>query len=469
MCPFHHPALVKLRANNNKNFYFTLKSKTIRMSSQTVYFTNPASISTLQNQVGTNTPALPALSTMTRLVNFLTGTSGIVCTTSNGQSANQTGAPTANTDLNGQAFKGLLCAAGNAFSGDQSIFTTGVKDAAGNPYDINSVFNQGSSTKLLAGIVEAKMIEEGYFLPTDTIVTYVPAFTGFGYAYIYATGAYSSSYVAPPNLTTYTGTLTRIALNTLTVAQAMSWQIVFPYEQSAFGSFRQGVFVSTAPQPQPDWGYLNACAQAEQIMPLGLSLGATGACQLYAPATASAVAGQFINGYQVYNVVPGTGALRNPIYDSFAGDASYCTGPLTDYLNTIINCIKSATIPLAFVPGSQVASQQNVNSAHASYSSLCPLLMQAVCVRALSLRQGTAGFPAAGTYPSLMSYIRTKILAPLGITNVNSSFAYMETGPTSGNNVELSWRRAYVYRLLWKQYISSILGKWYRSKSFGLC
>lgn len=410
--------------------------------SQVVYFDNPANITQLQNLAGT-TPNLPDINTMGRYLNYLNGTSGILCTKSTGTASNMTGAPTTNTDLNGIALKGLSVCIGNAFSGQQSIYSTGTRNSAGSLIDGDSICQQASSYKWIAGLAMCKMLEEGYFSLTESISKYVPQFTGTGYCILSATGTRNPNYVNAPDFSQYTGTFGRVALDTITIAQAMAMQIAWPYVgQLSFGQLNQSIWTSTT--TNPDWNLLYANALAQQNWPLGYSLGATGACQLYTPATSYAITGAFINNLQVYNVTPGSAALRNFSYNNYMGDYSYCTGPFIDQMNTTINCIKAATIPLAWNPNIDYISQEGIYTPKAVYGEFSWSLMQAVMNNALKVKQGTPFFPATGTYPNLISYMRNKILAPCGITTSNSFFGFMEGIPAGAPMVDPSFRRSYV-------------------------
>jgi len=216
-------------------------------------------------------------------------------------------------------------------------------------------------------------------------------------------------------------------------------QIHFPYISISVASVAGKQTAYTNALSNADWGVIYSNYLAEKALQFGVTLGATGSCQLYSPASGTGA-----------TFVMGTGALRHFNYNFQQNDTSFCTGPYTDFLTTSINCIKSGVVPMGFVPGIDIVSQQGLYGPKSIYNSFSLLLLQAVCANALQSKQGTIGFPATGTYPTLLSYIRNKILAPCDITPENSSFGVVEgTGSVTSPYMDVPWRRTYVQSTGW--------------------
>jgi len=411
------------------------------MSSQTIYFTNPTEISSLQYQVGTNAPALPTDSTSwdpysTYLNQQRSSTVG------NGRASNTTGAPTSGRDLYGTGAFGVLSIFGNIFTGQEIVLSTGTQDSAGTPINADSMMSVMSNSRMIGQMVAVKMMEEQYFTHATTISSLFPIFSGTGWAWADTTGSASKSYVGDPTTDpnwSFTGSMTPVALGSLTMAQAMGWNIHFPFISSAVTAPRNKQNSFTLPLSTSDWGIIYSGYQAQKALETGQALGATGACQLFSAAGGSSSS----------TFVMGTGALRNFYYNFMFNDTSFCTGPFTDHLTTAINCIKSGVVPMGFVPGTDAISQQNIYGPKIAYTYFSQLLLQAACAGALAQKQGQPGFPATGTY-DLLSYTRAKILAPCGITPADSSFGACEgTASVTAPYMEMPWRRAYVQSTGW--------------------
>jgi CubicO group peptidase (beta-lactamase class C family) len=433
------------------------------MSTQTVYFNNPADIVALQNATATQTSQITSMSGSVVILQNQVGTSPsnfptdtiswltytnylnnqLAVTKGNGRASNTTGAPTISRDLNGTGSYCVMSMFGNIYTGQEMIIATGSQDALGTPISADSMFNIGSNGKMLSYMIAVKMMQEGYFLQTETVSKYAPQFTGFGWAWASASGSASNSYIDDPTTSSswsFTGTLARVGLSTLTIAQALGMQIHFPYMSTTIASVAGKLNTFTAGTSSSDWGVIYSSYLAGQAVEFGRTLGATGACQLFAPALGTGAS----------SFVMGTGALRNFNYNFMYNDTAFCTGPYTDQLNTCINCIKAGVVPMGFVPGTDIISQQGIYGPRSIYNGFSLLLLQAVCANSLQAKQGTPGFPASGTYPTLLSYVRNKILEPCDITPANSSFPASE-GTTSVTSpyMDNAWRRAYVMSTGW--------------------
>jgi CubicO group peptidase (beta-lactamase class C family) len=187
------------------------------MSSQTIYFTNPRAIQTMQTQVGTNPPSFSSNFNQ-YVTNFLTGPNA-------GFISNATGPGT----------KGYGVLAGNLFTGEEKFATVGLARKDGGLYDAdNSIMQFSSASKIIVGLGYAKMLEEGLIQGSDSVGTYIPQMSTGIYSY------YTS--VTPTNPldpSTWTNTKATGSLSAYTINDMFScrFALTTPVYLAAFGAY----------------------------------------------------------------------------------------------------------------------------------------------------------------------------------------------------------------------------------------
>lgn len=366
------------------------------MSSQTVYFTNPSTISGIQSQIGTiyNSPLFNVNN------NLYTGTANLI-NASLQSLMTCTGGTGAGQDANGIAHFGLFCVVGNAFSGNEVFTATGTINPTGVRWNENHYVRLASQSKIIGGMVVAKMMEEGYLSPLDSVSTYIPEFSGTGYYITYATGTIGSFQSGPGS---YTGTLAPYNLNTLTIAHLLGFQLGIPSSEFLTGRSLT-VWQTTTPV---DYALNYSYQECIKALDLGRVLGASGC-------------------YAVGN------GLRDSGYDGFYKSFGYVNGLLNDYILTLCNCLKKGSVILSFRPGELETGFNGLFVPRAQYGVAFTILSY-LCNKALQLKGG----------PTLTQYIRDKLFTPLEI-NDGLWWGNCETGPSDrfSNTVEVSFRTAY--------------------------
>jgi len=418
------------------------------MSSQTIYFTNPTVISQIQS---VNT-------TQTSQINTINSNDGLDTTISQAISTNNMsiymptwftgtvgGPTTASADLNGVNWKNWFAVWGNAFSGQEYFLASGplTSPSGTNPvntYTADTFIRLASVSKICNGLIMAKLMEEGYFRADDLVVSYIPTFTGNYYYIKSCTGSFvpsasNANYLAntlPSIIASWTGSFATASLQTVQVANVLGLEIVHPYDGYLMaGGLASLLTLPTTPSTvfnnftATDINFSYSAVLAYNAFMMGLSLGATGSLNQ-----------------------TNTGALRSGFFDAYYNDYSYCTGPVTDYVNSFINSVKLDPLtkggsPLAYKIGQVQLDDTGIIAQKTNYSGLNWVLMSAIANRALQLKQGTPGFPAAGTYTSLIDYARKKIFTPLGITTNDLWVDFVESPPTGYQNnlAEMTFRR----------------------------
>ena len=379
-------------------------------SSQTVLFDNPSSILQLQNNQGLTV----RMNETVAQANMLAWANSTLIATSGTLSGQ---------DANGVAYKGLFCAYGNAFSGQDGYVTSGVARKDGGLFSRDSFVSSASCAKLIHGVILSKMLEEGLLKLQDTIVTYIPQFTGTYYYVTSATGPIGTiptsstiPYVAtPPDFSLWTGTFGTVSggLQTLTLANAVACQICLPYDITMFGKN----FYDTTTYAVGDFPFQMSVYMVKEALTKGLIVGAASA-------------------------VTSTNALRCKYIDNYFGDFSAVTGPYTDFVSTAINCIRSGATPLAAKVGEVFVNDNDIALPKTAYSMFCWALSSFCCAKAAANAGYGAGPNAVSSNPYI-DFARRKIFAPMGITINDLFFEGIETAPSNyeSTRAEQQFRR----------------------------
>ncbi len=414
------------------------------MSTQTVYFNNPQSITNLQRQVLPQNNSLGS-NHQVNMQNFV----NTIC-----------GAGTS-------AFKGIWSLYGNAFTNEQFFATTGTAGSDGRVYTTETSIFPSANSKAFLNATLAKMIEEGYTNTDEACSKYIPWMTGNAYYYyrIFAsskqasdagftgtvpvgspyTGALGTDLApwnggssfdtinpADPSTYVYQLGLTNLASIRLSTLLSFNWPMLYPFL----------VFVSNG----AGLAWNSATFQAQS------TLYTSNNWQTKAPSSgyqtlgsASALSYQkFRDWYFVSGTGVSTCLTTNP---DIQAAAHY--GQLADYSNidwnntfqTYINLAKNGTVPLLWTPGKRILDNyyygvETIPQIYGTSDELLGIMITEILNSSLNLK-GSA-------YPGgFKEYLFNKIMSPLQIPRSDYSICGMETGPEypSPNTSELSFRR----------------------------
>jgi hypothetical protein len=315
-------------------------------------------------------------------------------------------------DKNGVANKMYGCYYGNVFTEQEGFYSQGKASSLGENMTPDHLFFTASSIKVFGGLVICKMLEEQYFQLNETIASYIPEFSGTGYYIEDCSGNLTPSLTGELDFSSFSGKLNTLDLGTLTIAQALGWQISHPsYSFYMVGGLLQAAFSSvfqfSNPPSKLDFSYPYSYYLGKQALEKGLLYGPVESCKR-------------------------DDCLREQFYDFYHGDSNFNVGPYSDYLTTCINTIKSGKVPLQWKPGA-VANDGvlNQNVPKQGYTEIGWVLVQAIMAKSLQRR---------GTYNNLVDYIRDKILTPLDITKNDLRFCIVEP-PIDGQYLEQTFRR----------------------------
>ncbi len=260
-----------------------------------------------------------------------------------------------------------------------------------------TVYNFGSSGKILVGLACAKMMEEGIINDTDTCVTYYPAMQGTGF--YYDTVTVSSGAAFPYSSTSYTSTTGTFMWQSITVADLLHYNIgliddffTLPAASLAFTNTEAAVIANSSAANSSGLAELLQFNTYATSLLSGTPVGAAG---------------------KMYN-----------------GSAAY---PTTSLLDSLISDNKNGTLPLAYKPASYRSDvlPYNIRGQLSTYDSAYFMLG---CV--------LDGAVKAAGYDSFASYVRTKFLTPLGMSNTYVMF--QETIPSAqfDNLADNAYRRS---------------------------
>ena len=362
------------------------------MSTTNIYFTNPAVISQLQSQVAVGAPSYVNVNSGAAVA--LTAFLNTQMTCPSGTSSGQ--------DALGIAHHGMFAIGGNAFSGQEVFTSVGIANPSGAPWTDNHYVRFASQSKIIGGLVIAKMMEENLMKPTDTVAQYIPQFTGIAYYCTGSTGTLGTFSSGPGS---YTGTYLPFQLGSVQIAHLLGFQVGIPSSEFLTGNS----FITWQTTSPADYNLNLSYQSAINALNLGIGLGPTGC---------------FASG----------NGLRDPSWDSYYKAGGFLTGPITDYVLTLCNCLRAGSVVLSFPPGATAPGFSNMVVPRGQYGVTMTLLSYA-CQQALS---GTS------YANNLAKYIRDKLFTPIGITN-QLWWSACETGPDDRytQTVEVSFRRNY--------------------------
>ncbi len=367
---------------------------------QNVYFTNPivesqiATINSEIDQIQTDIGYGQTLSTNcgTYLANqavvlqnrnpIYGGTGGVV--PSNFQNITVAGTPSSLAALVPTAYTGqgghpgYYIAGGNYRTGEQYF------GASNRPVNANSdtwnftgtLYNFGSATKIIAGAVCAKMMEEGIIKASDFCYQYYPNMSGT--AQYFTNVVINSGAAFPFAAASYTATTGTFDLATLTIKNLINYNI--------------GLLNDFFILPNAVFGLCNSASINPVLTNANSGANIVGLAQYIQFATLS------------------RSLLQNnpvgPVSNVYNGNNSYITNAALDQL---ISNTRSGVMPFAFKPGSwqndllpfNIRSQQSVYDA--GFALLGIVLDGAI-------KQKT-------TYTCFADYARAKILTPLGMND----------------------------------------------------
>ncbi len=422
------------------------------MATQTVYFNNPADITTLQGQTATLNSTVTSMSGSVSSLNTSTATLNSTVTSMSGSVSSLTtdvsalkidngygqtldlagqfavrsylndyayGGPLLGGDANDAAHKGAFFYGGNTKTGQEFFLGTGTANAAGLTWSTGTKYAPASATKIVVGLVCAKMIEEGIINPYSPISTLSPSlatlFTGAAIYYDTITvtagleAAFPADFVPGPNVSSFTATTGAYRLENATLSDLLHMNLGILDD---FFTIPGSGMIATTSQ----WG--NGAGSL-----LALTSGAASnidkamLVQSYKFVSTLLAAGQFAYGFAA---------------KIFNGQTIDPATIVSDSITNAINLVKAGTIPLAYAPGAK--SQQLPYLARilpATYDSAYVLLAYVLDERLRSV----AGINFA-TYAGL------KFFTPLGMAN--TSVMYQQNVSTT-NLAESSFRRSVAY------------------------
>ena len=408
------------------------------MSSQTVYFTNPAQISTLQvntsqlqTQYGTNT-YWNLTGTYNNIASYATGyfyganPSGITLGPLN--VAKGTGGA---TDANGQGTLTYTNLVGNAYTDQEIFFTTGPVNASGDAMDQNTMLHLASAAKFFNSFLWLKAIEDKIINPADAVGAYLPDWNTGNYFYYTGacTGALAPNVYTPIDFTTFTGTRAQAPLSEITIGHCISMNVAFPNTPSMGPGNQQTTWVQPAdPNTIIDWSALNSFKDFNQ--------------------TITYSANQFIAGSGAYDLHQDPKGLVIDMSSAFCPAALlpgnntqvFLTGTVTDQIVSTLKVMKNGTVPLMWKCGATDTSPlSNIRQQKGVYASINYALISA-CV---SVSLAKAGRPWSGLYTDIYDYFTKRILQPLQIPS-NSIYIMgynAPTGPVGSKNGDILGRR----------------------------
>lgn len=461
------------------------------MSSQTIYFNNPADITNLQTTTTSMSGAVNNIkiqSGLTTIMDIPKTLQGITTYAIGGPiGAPYTGSPAvsgttafvrvttgtgASQDATGKNCFGYACVVGNAFSGQEIFYTTGAADSAGNPY----VYDQtllllASTAKFYNSCIWLKMLDERLISLSDTPFTMgLTAWTGTYQYYLPASGTYVtttttttilSGYTGPNDITGYTGAFTGpygATVSTSTSTSRTSSDLV--YIGGATGAYNS---LTAATLDFSSWtgprgtGSLSELTFAQLIsgnlaFPHPNSFSAANiTAWTTAPTTAqkttvdwgwnNCLKDTYLAYQNAINIGSASGAIAAGnawwTWDTAAQcrNFSFMTGPVTDSLTTALNCIKNGTIALGWRVGAEkISPYTDIKEQNFTYGRLNYDLLGAMCSLA-AIRAG---------YSSLYDYLNKKILIPMEITSNDLYIYNYNNKPVGINQAETSCRRTQV-------------------------
>ena len=365
------------------------------MSTQNVYFTQPAAIQSLQNQVGTDT-YFDTTGTAAGLLQYGVTNPG---TSGTGAFLNAVVGPGTTTiaqDAKGTGALGWAVLVGNAFTNEQVFFSTGICNSGSAPITQDTMLNLASAAKFVNSFTWLKALEERLIRTTDPINLYVPQCDGIYYAYASdATGALTTSATGIPQWDSFTGSLNTGALSEITVGHCISLNIGFP-NNPCFSPGGVGNLFQAAAGATPDYGFLCSARDIYNAQGLGIQYAVAGSGPQQAEADPNALWNDFVAAY-----------VPNVLSISGASTAVYQTGANYDQVLSQLKCIKSQAIRLAWKVGATAISPlSNIKQQKSCYASLNYGLLGAA----------TAVATARAGYANLFAYCKAKILDPLSIS-----------------------------------------------------
>ena len=392
------------------------------MSSQTVYFTNPAQITAQSNNIS-QIQNVSCLATQMNAPLTMQGLSAFTIGGSTGFPA--TGSPAvtvANSfmkctagqgsgqDASGTNSYGCAIVVGNAFSGQEVMYSTGPCTSAGAQWNYTGTLMPiFSASKFFNSFIWLKMLDERLIALADPVSKYLPDWVGTYYYYTGASGNFFTGAqinAATPDFSSWTGARLTGDLGTeLTLAHLISENFAFPHQVS-FSPSQVQVWTTAPPAtaggvaalPYVNWNFLNTIKD--------------GYLAHQAAVTAGSASGALAAGNAWWHFESAR----------LANNFSYMTGPVTDSLATALKCIKSGAIPLAWKIGSTALSPYtNTIVQNGNYGLINYELLSACC----SVAVKTAG------YASIFDYFNIKILQPLEIST-QDLFLYNYNNVPSG-------------------------------------
>ena len=398
------------------------------MSTQNVYFTAPSTISQLQNVAGTDSALLDVAGTLQNFTAYYQGGTPVT-----GRTILATGAAPivgavtafkycpANSGVGGDAQGltdlGIGILVGNAFTGEEIFFATGVATSQGTGYSYDQTLMHLASTgKFLNSFVWLKALEERLFTMADTPYTMgLSDWTGAYYYYTNGTGGLMTNEVIASNVPDFTAsgnpagqvwTGARAAgnLREFTFAALASQNVAWPHDyinspNALLG--RLGWCTTGANLSGFDWALANTYRDVYNCQRVGINGGT--------PAAA----------------ISAGNAIWTDVVAKLCNNVVFMTGPVTDYLTTAIKCIKGGHVALGWQVNAMTGSTSyDISLSKNLYGKLNYALMSAMTAKA-TVRAG---------YSSLFNYMQTKFLIPMEIETPKDLFILNYSAPTTASD-----------------------------------
>ena len=414
-----------------------------KMSSQTVYFNNPADITNLQRQVlpqssqfGTN-----HLNNMQEFVGTLRG-SGT------------------------SAFKGVFAHYGNAFTNQTYFVTTGAAGSDGRVYTPDTKFWFASNNKVYTQACFAKMVEEGYTNSSEKLSKYISWLSGAAYYYhrIFASptqaswagftgavpvgapytgagdlspfyGGSSFDTINPEDPRTYVYQLatTNLATFGIEILLSFNWPMLYPY--LVFGSNGSALCWSDSGFSGQSTLYTSnnfltkAPSSSYQILGAGSALTYQKWRDWY-----------FINGTGAALV--NDGIHQDVFFNAHAGlNVDLSKSSLQGTMENYVTLAKDGTCPLLWNPSSRILDNyyygvETIPQIYGTSDEMLGIVMDAIMKSSSNLKG--AAYPGG-----LFKYMEDKITTPLGIPRSDYKFLLAENCEfyPAANHPEFSLRR----------------------------
>lgn len=332
-------------------------------------------------------------------------------------------------DANGINSFSHVCLIGNAFSGEQYFYAKGDATSTGRKWNKDTtVFSSTSGGKLFQSICFLKLIDEGYIDPALPVKNYIPEFTG-SYSY-YLKDTCNVTYIPTNSFNNtkpgdnlfdgslsgypaWTGQTATDLLDNITVRDALSLNIGFPYGQTW-----------CQPRNIKDWSETPAAnSQVDKAV----------LCS-FARHYEACWRGYFDGTPEKAKANPK--AIWTPLHPELidlSDNKKYINDSVTDYILSVVKVSNNGTVPWMYKVGDTNVGANGLKQIKGTYSGLSYAILGAVA----EVAARKAG------YLSSADFLRKTVLEPMGITKDQCWCTSIEEPPIGWENniAEQQFRR----------------------------